>query len=50
MKLLSEALIVVTLGAFTAFITLNIMTGCVDWSEANCITPGQLWEYVVSWN
>lgn len=41
-KIILNLILFTCVGFLLAFIAINLMTGCQDWSQPNCVTPWQL--------
>lgn len=45
--IMSKVLVGIVVGILVTYILLNIMTGCEDWSQPNCVKPMQFFEMIL---
>lgn len=42
MNILGNIVMGTIMGVMTTFILVNVITGCEDWNESNCVTPMEM--------
>lgn len=46
LELIGSLTIALLFGLMASFIAINLLSGCEDWSEPNCITPKMIYEEI----
>lgn len=46
LRFIPHLIMCILFSVLVAFVLVNFLTGCEDWSQDNCITPKQIWQEI----